>query len=641
MGKISGCYIKILIVEILFTILLIFMFQYIMGQRVYYDLSPEPMKNENTEVVNGESAYVQEVVCKKEFLKGIMVFAHSDEVEDAELFVQVYDDAGTKLAEASQLVSKEGYTTVIFDRAISDCNEKILKVILSTNEIQKIMIQGSEKNVNLQNAEKNVCIRLIYNLLDTGKYKVCVYLIGGIFWIILSLVLVLILSKNTKHEYIFAFLYFTLGIMYMIVIPMSAAPDEGAHFMRIYGISEGNYVAEYRADKGTAGSDLPDNILSGFKSNEMKLPDVIEGKESLLSENKVFVSYAASALYSPFTYTAQVIGVKIGKMISNKIFIIAYCGRIAAWLVVGGILFLSIKHIPVGKNILMAISLLPMNMHESISLAGDSFTFSVVAALISFVLYLRYRKEEYILGWKEYVILYALLFYVASCKIVYVPLCLLVCLIPAKRFGNRRNYIKNMILAALDALLTSGIWMYISMNILNGSLGGKSKEQITYILMNPLSYVSTVVNTTITYGEGFVKGMLGSSLGWLNVSVNFGIIIMVVINLVYICVQENNGYYDENRVWNCAIMLAASIGVISLIYTSLYVQWTDIGKNIIDGIQGRYFIPILLPVILSMKHGKVECHADNMSTNRFVVSYLMLLITNIFTVVTLLTHFII
>ena len=36
------------------------------------------------------------------------------------------------------------------------------------------------------------------------------------------------------------------------------------------------------------------------------------------------------------------------------------------------------------------------------------------------------------------------------------------------------------------------------------------------------------------------------------------------------------------------------LGCVGLIFTSLYVQWTKVAADIIEGVQGRYFIPISL-----------------------------------------------
>ena len=241
---------------------------------------------------------------------------------------------------------------------------------------------------------------------------------------------------------------------------------------------------------------------------------------------------------------------------------------------------------------------------------------------------------------KQYVLLYILLFFLASCKIVYVPLCMLAFLIPVERFGNRQNYWKHVLLSVFEVLLTSGIWMGISMRILNGQSDGKSAEQIQYILHDPLAYIETIVNTTISNGEVLIKTMIGSSLGWLSITVNTGIIVMVVSNLIYMCVRETGIWQDEQKKWPRIWTMGSVVCVIIVMYTSLYVQWTDLKKHIIDGLQGRYFLPLLFPFILALKRGGLIVDEET-GNNSFCVSYLILLLTNIFTLVTLLTNYII
>jgi uncharacterized membrane protein len=41
--------------------------------------------------------------------------------------------------------------------------------------------------------------------------------------------------------------------------------------------------------------------------------------------------------------------------------------------------------------------------------------------------------------------------------------------------------------------------------------------------------------------------------------------------------------------------------ILGLTFSSLYVQWTPYMNDTIVGIQGRYFIPLLLPVALVLK----------------------------------------
>ena len=44
----------------------------------------------------------------------------------------------------------------------------------------------------------------------------------------------------------------------------------------------------------------------------------------------------------------------------------------------------------------------------------------------------------------------------------------------------------------------------------------------------------------------------------------------------------------------CTLPLSA--GVLVLIWTALYLAFTEVGEVVIKGVQGRYYIPLLLPL---------------------------------------------
>ena len=56
-----------------------------------------------------------------------------------------------------------------------------------------------------------------------------------------------------------------------------------------------------------------------------------------------------------------------------------------------------------------------------------------------------------------------------------------------------------------------------------------------------------------------------------------------------------------------------------LILTSLYMQWNPVGSSIIEGVQGRYFLPIMLlvPIMISRRSNK-EPHMDLISQDMVI-----------------------
>ena len=58
-----------------------------------------------------------------------------------------------------------------------------------------------------------------------------------------------------------------------------------------------------------------------------------------------------------------------------------------------------------------------------------------------------------------------------------------------------------------------------------------------------------------------------------------------------------------------------------LILTSLYLQWTTCGADVIDGVQGRYFLPILLlPAVVFCRKDSLKKYPTLIS-NEFLLYY--------------------
>lgn len=641
---------KVILAELVLTVLLIVELQYIMGQRTeYYDMSKEPVWTGDSVIVLKGDSYTQKINSSKDKIAGVTEYVDTPAAEgNIEVMLSVYNSAGKLLAQSNQYIEPNfgGYLDFFFERPLTGMeNQMLLCEYQNRTDSQLILKGGYYENV-LCNEENNVCTRLIYDFLDISTYKRTVYFLSFLIWIVLSVLLIFVTKKRAAPECIFAILYLSLGIGYMAVNPLYGVPDEGNHFLRAYGITEGSFVTG-QDETGTGGSELPDNIASNNKASDMKLPNVLEARNVVLSTQKIFIAYGNTALYSPFTYTPQVIGIFLGKLVSRRVIFIAYCGRFMAWLAVGIILFFCIRYLPFGKRILLVIALLPMNMHESISLAGDSFTLAIAAAFITFVLYIRFVQKGK-LNRLQYVLFYILLFYTASCKIVYVPFVMAAFLIPKERFGSKKSYGWNVVSAMILTGFASISWLLISSRLLvEFNPGVNSLEQIRFVLSHPLEYIEILVRTILNNGEALVKSMLGSSLGYYNVNINIGIIALIALILVDVCVKENRIWTDEtgnvenNVLWQRGLLFFICVCIVVLIYTSLYVQWTAVGNDTVDGVQGRYFLPILFPIILALKSGGSRCGPVLESERADTGSYLVMLLTGILTIVSCLTHYII
>ena len=85
----------------------------------------------------------------------------------------------------------------------------------------------------------------------------------------------------------------------------------------------------------------------------------------------------------------------------------------------------------------------------------------------------------------------------------------------------------------------------------------------------------------------------------------FYIIITIFILIIAGWFEKNEiAMNGKQRLW----VLAISFGIILLVFTAMYISWSIVGSQIISGVQGRYFIPtaILILLCLSLKNNYLK-----------------------------------
>ena len=456
--------------------------------------------------------------------------------------------------------------------------------------------------------DKSLCISRSF----TNKYGVnsmallCISIFGaGLF--ILSLYL--LFYRNVKYSKIILYILFVFGFVYSIVIPATRVPDEPAHFFRAYEISQGHITSEIRGTN-VIGRELPTALINNITTNsaQTSLLDIIDSDIYIQKKDIKFASFPNTALYSPLSYLSQSVGIFIGGLFWQNIWFIWCFARLFTCLSVLCILFFAFKYASVDISLLYSIVLLPMFLHEMISLAPDATITALIIFLVSFVSFLRYEQKT-VLRMRQKILIFGLVILIASSKIVYMPALLILFLIPKERFRSCTDHFLCVgISAALIAIFGLG-WLMIAQSYLHhiSHMGSNPQFQPTYILSFPFTYVKTLLRTVITHSAFYKASFIGASLGWLNIDVPFAYLLLplILINLTRVYTLVYNRPQSSIRndfVYNIVCAVITSVTCL-LIFTSLYIQWTPLYAGIIDGVQGRYFIPILLPAFLTFMPG--------------------------------------
>lgn len=405
-----------------------------------------------------------------------------------------------------------------------------------------------------------------------------------------------------------------LGILYFMICPLGMVPDKTNHFSRAFEISCGNMVSKHLGETGVGGNFLPEAIQ--FYKDETAV---------LNWNNITSISFGNTALYSPVTYLPQALGIKIIRYFTNNVSIIFYGGRLGGFVVCMILGSLALYIVPFGKNIIYLILLFPLTLQEMISLSPDGFTICLSLLFLAYILKLCYAKEK--ITKIDLVILTIVGGTLALCKIVYIVLLLMIFMLPSKKFETTKKSFGYKICFIIAAVGLNVIWLKISAGyMVEFNPGVDSAMQVKFVLTHMLRYALIVIRTTIMNGSFYIRTMFGSLMGAASIETNSIIWItylILFITSICLCPMPNIKIQKNNVI----ILFVTFLSGCALIYTSLYVQWTPYKNDVINGIQGRYFTPIIatlaMGVVISLKNPPLTY--NNKKENMFDMVYIHIL----------------
>lgn len=263
---------------------------------------------------------------------------------------------------------------------------------------------------------------------------------------------------------------------------------------------------------------------------------------------------------------------------------------------------------------------MPMMLQEAASLSADALTIGMSFFLISYVLHIKHDKEK--VDRKDKIILSIFSIVMSLCKIVYLPICLILFLIPFSKFKSKKDKYINIISLAIIVVFINLFWLKISSSyLIEFNVGVSSIDQVKFILMHPIDYIKIFYQSLYNNITLYVYNIIGFSLCYFDVNLSYLYIFMYLFMIIIVFVLDNTKKIDKWDKWMQAFIIVSTV---ALMFTSLYVQWTPVGASIIDGVQGRYFIPLLLPIMIITNFKGIESfkNKDNFIT---VISYLIIL----------------
>ena len=402
-------------------------------------------------------------------------------------------------------------------------------------------------------------------------------------------------------EKIFLLVIVPIGIMYMVLMPIGTVPDEARHIFRSYEVSLGHITSDIN-EEGVGGRELPAQLAEViFDYKEDTYGSWLEKMQTLNATSETqFTHFPHMALYSFLCYLPQALGIAITRIFTSNILLQVYGGRILNFIVIVSIMYFALKKLPFKQLTFLIMAFLPMVFQEIGSLSADGITISTAILVASYILYLIYEKKDK-LNKTDYIILISSCLVLAMSKIVYLPLCLLLYGIPEERFKNKKDkFIKITTIIGTITILNLVWLIYATRYLMEFNPNVNSSEQLKFILHHPTCYLIIIINSLrqmdwIVWDYPFQ--LIGTWMGWLDIRLSnlFQLPLLMLLTFSIVCENYKKVVIDNRFKILVLFIVLLTMG---LIFTSLYIQWNAVGNLTVEGVQGRYFIPILLLIAL-------------------------------------------
>jgi uncharacterized membrane protein len=274
-----------------------------------------------------------------------------------------------------------------------------------------------------------------------------------------------------------------------------------------------------------------------------------------------------------------------------------------------------------------------MALFEAASLSADSLTIGVSFLFVATILKLALENPIDKLKWLLAILILAI--FLSLCKQSYSFLIFLFFLVPISRLGGLKKYALFFALMLLSSISLIALWLHL-INDIRIALESwrmttvppgqivSASEQLNWVLTHPLGYLNVLINTVQIHGLDVAKSFIIGKLGWADVPMPHWLFYLHGTMLVFYALTDSK---KEIALPYAKKMLILSVCLINVlvIFTSLYLIWNPVGTDIIDGLQGRYFVPIGILVFLIFYNNrfKINPQIHTMITIAYVPFVLM------------------
>lgn len=524
-----------------------------------------------------------------------------------------------------KIADGRSYTAVVYENPFGKEETEYIPVCFYDKlEFSVVPIKKKIKEIKivipkyLYESESPILNVTLENKFEMNKYRMC------FIFIVLTGIL-LIFGNDRKwisEEHLFAIIVLFSGILIINATGFRFTGwDEATHFMQTYKLSYGS--DQMRISEGILFL-RENNILevNSLEERQAVISYVNQLDQNELSQEETF-DYPF--VYANRAYLVPALFLKIGRILKFNLFQIFFMGRLGNLLSYILLMYFAIKYAKKYKLAMVILSLLPTNVFQACMYTYDSIVFAAIT--LGLVLWYNEYSSNEKLNWKRTLLSIFFIIWGSFSKAVYVPVLLVWFILPASKFENKKEQrIFSGLLLALFVLMMSTFILPMLTNTISNNIsfagderGGETGAvgQFVSILKHPVSYVRLFLEsiTSLTnfrnFGSIITDDFMAINLACLNFGTlgcmpdKFSMVIWPMLLLLLFSGREKNQEQENMKRSHRILLAGITVMVISLIWTALYLSFTPIGDYYIDGVQARYYLPLLFIFIIMFSNKKI------------------------------------
>lgn len=419
-----------------------------------------------------------------------------------------------------------------------------------------------------------------------------------------------VIRTVTSHPAsVFAVMSTILGVTLVGVAPPLRGPDETAHFLRAYGIAQGDLLSTVYDDNGRKGILLPVsfyrqfNVFESWQSTSrgdgfsyrraFEQYRAGEGAGTETPDDTVFVPYGGSEGYSPAAYLPQAAAAVVARGLGVGFLETFYLMRIAGLLGMTAVIAYAIALTPALKWAFVAIAMLPSALYGRAVINADAAALAYSVVMVA--MFLRVIVGAPMVA--------------PPARSVWILLCVLskppnVVFVLLEWLGHSPAFLRRRFWSIagviLPALAGAVLWTAVSSADVAAwrlvEITGVNAEQFSpgwklrFMISNPLAFPSALLGMlTKTDPLEFWRQVIGV-LGLFDTVLRAWLYDLIGLLLIATFVSP----LGNGRRLACVLAaLFTALAYCLAIFLIFYLIWTPVDADQIWGVQGRYFVPVL------------------------------------------------